>query len=55
MSIKDEEAIGLGEKYFPNNKHGLLAYGPDGKVIDKIEGHNFGAAEIKALAERCMK
>lgn len=55
MSINDEEAKGLGEKHFPNNKHGLIAYDSEGKVIDKIEGHNFGAAEIKALAEKHMK
>jgi hypothetical protein len=55
MSIKDDTAKGLGEKHFPNSKHGLIAYGPDGEVIDKIEGHNFGAAEINALAAKHMK
>lgn len=54
QSIQDDTAAGLAEKHFPQGKHGLIAYDGDGKIIDKIEGHRFGEAEIRAIVDKLI-
>ena len=54
-SIKEPGLEELGKKHFPDLKHGLLAYSPDGEVVDKIAGHRFGKDKIVAVIDNLLK
>ena len=39
---------------FTHLRHGLVAFGPDGEVVAKIPGHDYGADEIRAATEAAL-
>lgn len=44
----------FAKEQFPNNKHGLLIYDGAGEVIGKLEGHQFGAAEVESAIDAAL-
>ncbi|MEE9393826.1 MAG: hypothetical protein V3W41_15100 [Planctomycetota bacterium] len=42
----------LMKEHMDPESHGMLAFDPDGKIVDKIIGHKFGKKEIVALLTR---